>query len=225
MSQFRRPMFGSRIRSPFFGGRSRKALRSLAVQGFPTAGVLDNFNRADESPLAAATWNAAFGEPTLKVLTNVCGNDVSPGGMQIWANQFTADQEVFFTVSTVPANTGVFTVAVRNQSATIYRTFGQLIDTYFAEFSFPDAVTNGVVKIFRQVEDVTTQLGANISLGVPMAAAQVLGLRVKGSVLTVWRDGIELDTQTDTNITAAGNLVVVCSDTTMRFDNFGGGAI
>ena len=78
---------------------------------FPTTPILDNFNRADESPLDNGTWDtsclASEGTTTrLRVLTNQCAVESGAAGNcgQQWLASFGAgDHEAYVTLAVVAA--------------------------------------------------------------------------------------------------------------------------
>ena len=55
---------------------------------FPTTGILDNFNRADESPLTSAMWSTTPAQTLttnkLKVVSNECQPIAATGVSQYW---------------------------------------------------------------------------------------------------------------------------------------------
>lgn len=185
---------------------------------FPRTGVLDNASRADQGPPPSSDWTTPSAMTGLKVLNQTFGNDVAQGTAGIWNTLFAADQEVYATITTVPGLNQYLTLMVRNQSATAWG------DGYYAEFEFTGAGSNGIVRVYRYVSSVATQLGATITLSSPLAAVQQIGVRVVGSTITIWRNGALVDSRTDSNIAGAGRLFVRCSDEVVRFGDFGGGA-
>lgn len=72
---------------------------------FPTAGILDNFDRADEGPAPSPSWvNIDSG---LTVVSNQCAPVDDVENVAFWDGagefQLAGDQEVYVTVPTLPA--------------------------------------------------------------------------------------------------------------------------
>src|SRR2546426_7508013 len=98
------------------------ALGQPAWAQFPTTGVLDNFNRANENPLGNGTWTNpwATGDGNLRILSNVVA--VVSGGFSdaYWsAASFGPDAEAFVTITTLGVTNDVYYLGVRATTGSV----------------------------------------------------------------------------------------------------------
>jgi hypothetical protein len=187
---------------------------------FPTTGVLDDFNRADGVVGSAWTKNPMnSGADDLEIVSNRVRPATPTDSEVYWnANTFGPDSEVYWTVVTQPAgteNAGSFgRMRLVDPSAS-----SSTVDGYSVEFY--DGASNF---IFRVDNAVQTQLGATI-VNAFSSGVQVGG-SVVGSTISVFENGVAIDTRTDSAYTAAGYISLGGYDSatrTLRLDDFGGG--
>ena len=187
----------------------------IVAPPFPYTLTLDNFNRANEGPPPSASWTTPSSQGGLKVIGNACGSEVGFSGAAIWNTVFAANQEVQFKIGTVPVAGQHYTAVVRNQSATDW------LNSYYAEFLNG---TPALVYVWKYT-GISELLIDGVELGGTMVTGMALGLRVVGSLLTVWRDGSQVTSVSDTSITGPGRLVVRVSHDPMTLDDLRGGAL
>ena len=191
--------------------------------GFPATPVLDNFNRANEGPPLSARWVNSFGTG-LKVLTNVAVADARTADQAgTWNTSYPSDQEVFFNIATsVPADgsTGTGPLA-RLVTSTDYNS-----DHYEVGAIAVAGTANDVLRMFKEIATVFTQLGADFALGVDFAVGDQVGFSVIGGTLTAYYKGVSQGTRTDTAIPGAGFIgLFYNANTNSDLDSFGGGAV
>lgn len=186
---------------------------------FPVTRILDTFNRADEEPITG--WTDSSGDG-LRVSSNLClaGTGVGTGGSASWGVSFAVNQEGYFTWSTITApGTDAIYVYLRLQTDSDY-----LSDHYETEFVTASGANNDVVAFWKRVGGVWTQLGADTALGTDYVIGDQLGGRIIGSEITAWRNGVQVGSRTDTDITLAGFIGLYVGDPLTTADDFGGGA-
>lgn len=191
---------------------------------FPTTGILDDFNRANEGPPLSANWTA---DPMNEGVSGhqVVSNGCSSGQHSYWdATSFAADQEAWFTVSSLAGS--VVALFMRIQSPNTAGSDGYEIDWN----------TAGGLDIYGLIDSyggssytvATTTIAA-------LATGHKLGARITGSGATVTID-VYIDTGSgwtlaysvgDSNalrITAGGYIGILTGNTSCVLDDFGGGA-
>lgn len=186
---------------------------------FPTTGILDNFNRADESPATgwsdgpAATVYMAGG---VRVLSNV----LAPVSGDSWdyynVAQYGPDCEVYATVSTYPVSTwielGLRGAPINNTSMDHYHLFAD----------------GGLFRIKRADNSSNTQLGADITRS--LGSGDALGLEAIGSTLTAYYKAsggswASQASRTDSTYIQSGSFLIYIADANWRIDDFGGGTV
>ncbi len=192
---------------------------------FPTTGILDNFNRANEGPPPSADWTTdplGFGDSGLKVLTNQCiGNNSGSDNSGYWdTTTFGPDCEVYATIVVRPNTGQYFGVYAR-----LVQIGAGTTDGYYVEYIFQAAGTD-TVSIYRIDNASFTVLGSAISQDFNLG--DKLGLELIGSTLTAYRhDGsswASLGSRTDSTHSAAGNIGLAMHDVAIA-DDFGGGTV
>lgn len=185
---------------------------------FPTTGLLDQFDRADEGPPPSANWtNDIFGAGNngLSVISNECGSSAGVANGYWSPVAFGPDCEVYCTVAVAPlADTGKIRLYLRLQNIGTGTTDGYLTE-------LPKAL--GSVIIYR-VDNAGITLLDFVSTPA-FAAGDVLGFEAVGTALTVYKNGAAIIATTDATYAGAGYVGVQLPDTTTRIDNFGGGTI
>ena len=205
-------------------------LWSVTTWAFPANGVLDDFNRANENPLANGNWTIGVlsTDVDLQINTNTMAltSDPATRNSAYWsASQFGPDAEAYITGDVMDqsqtASTHYVEVCVRLASPD---TAG--VDGYCARFSD----IGDTIRIFRLDNGTFTQLGADISQAITNSDS--VGLSAVGSTLEVWQKAVagswtSRGTRTDSTYSAAGYISVggVGFSGNTPYDNFGGGTI
>jgi len=206
--------------------------------GFPSAPVLDAFNRADENPLDNLTWNTGTCTPSfnntrkLRIVSQVvASSDGVNGGGQWWlANIPTNNAEVFCSMPTAPTTFNLgFSIVLHGSGCG------------------PLATRNGYEAGWRKREDPSQAVVAdNILLGGagnvsnvepfvriwrPITAGNKLGIQRRTKVNNCWIDegsGWEwagaIYFNTGSQVFSSGLLGLQAYDPVTRLDNFGGGS-
>lgn len=181
---------------------------SLCFGAFPTTGILDNFNRADESPPMTGyeSYSTGFG-----VTSNQCANTGS-GGSAFWAALYGSDVEAYYTLLT--AGSAVFIFLRYNSTPG---------NGYLIRYS----VGSGIIKMDRRDAFVDTLIGSG-SAYTP-AVNDKIGFRAVGSTLTAWKNtgsGWSADiTVTDSTYTNNNDLMFYSGTVPMVIDDFSGGKV
>jgi hypothetical protein len=101
-----------------------------ARAAFPTTGILDNFNRADENPLSnGGKWTCPMraADNNLRVLSNQVGDAANADCY--WSDAiFGPDSEAYLTITTKPSDGNCIAVVARISGA------GSTISGYWGEF-------------------------------------------------------------------------------------------
>lgn len=195
---------------------------SYSFAAFPTNPVLDNFDRANEAPLANGTWTCPFESSgnSLRILSNVAAANGTFSDCYWSFRVFGPKSEAYATMSTKSANGGATFVNVRLKDV------GVSPDGYEADIE-PLAGTDASTT-YRIDNQAYTALGASFSQ--EWAAGDAIGLEAIGSTITTYRKPVagswgSIFTATDTTYAAAGNIAGGINDTTGRMNDFGGGTI
>ncbi len=196
---------------------------------FPTTGVLDDFNRADQGPPPSANWSQSWLGNGWKVISNQAGVNVDAANNGDYWNvsPYGPDTEVLVTLASIPS-TGWFRYA-ELQARLAQPTSSATVDGY-ALALFGDSV--GVPRLhakYRIDNGAYTQLGATVTQDVASGAS--IGLELVGSTIQEyfrppggsWSAlGAPV---TDGTYTAAGFLGMASNSSVLRVDDFGGGTI
>ena len=194
---------------------------------FPTTGVLDNFNRADEDPLANGTWSGAItsGGEQCRIVSNAVQGRATAGhvGTSYWGGTFGPDSEVFIDITTRAATAGdkagVFLRIVNPGTASV--------DGYIALIRFD--VAGDLIRVLRLDNAVETQIGSDINVSPNFVSGDGFGMSMVGSTITLYKrlsgTWSSLGTITDATYSAAGNIGVDSEAPDFVGDNFGGGTV
>ena len=191
---------------------------------FPTTGILDNFDRANESPLNnSGAWGGNIRSASnrrMRVVSNRCANSNTGGNDsdQSYSTQFAAgNHEVYTTyiTSSTDVNRGLM-LFVKISSA-----FPPAASGYWLEWE-----GDGELRIYRLDASTSTQLGATESLTAP-TNNDVVGLEAlndTNGTLNVYLNGTVVATRTDTTYKGqAGYIGIGQAHDPARMDDFGGG--
>ncbi len=194
---------------------------------FPTTGVIDSFNRANEDPLSdGGKWSIGpddfGGTNNLRVASNECFQGVATSSNGYRNDQdYGPDSEVYVTLSVIPTTAVLLYLRLVNIGA-------GTTDGYACYFNFSG--TDDAL-ICRVDNDSLVGLGTAFTPPAPYAIGDKLGLEVIGSTLAayVFQSGswTQLGTRSDGAYTAAGKIGVRVSDSgsNARVDDFGGGTV
>lgn len=185
---------------------------------FPTTGILDAFNRADENPITG--WTALFNN--FRVASNAMKSTTAGSDFAYYsAATYGPDCEAYMTVATkVPTGGAMAIIARLVDTGSIATVDGYMVNVAVAAGT--DTIT-----IVRLDNGVGTTLGSSISQEV--ANGDSIGIECIGSSISCfYKSGAgawtNLGTRTDTTYSAAGRVgVSVTTDTSESFDDFGGG--
>ena len=196
---------------------------------FPTTGILDNFNRANEGPPPSANWTGPVqtGEEGLRVTSNECDQPAGgTAGSGVWVGTFGPGSECFSTIAAVPTTNG-------NGQAHFVRvvdpnTAG--VDGYLPAYI---NLGGGIYRdyyTYRLDNNAYTQLGVTVT-GTTLGVGDDIGGAIIGSTLRTYRRvGVGLWTEedstsrTDSTYTAAGRIGMRLDNTCIA-DDFGGGTV
>jgi hypothetical protein len=194
---------------------------------FPTTGVIDSFDRADEDPLSdGGKWSIGpddfGGTNNLRVNANLCkqGGATSSNGYRN-DQDYGPNSEVYVTLSVIPGTAVVLYLRLANIGA-------GTTDGYAVYFNFSG--TDDAL-ICRVDNDSLVGLGSAIVPPAPFAVGDKLGLEVIGSTVAayVFQSGswTQLGTRTDSTYTAAGKIGLRLADSGANavVDDFGGGTV
>ncbi|MCK9420202.1 MAG: host specificity factor TipJ family phage tail protein [Nitrospirae bacterium] len=155
--------------------------------------VSDDFNRADENPLAG-NWTTAPGAHALKIVSNQCVTTIGVNDGAYWSGgSFFNDQFAEFTS------------AVTDYGSLMLRciTSGSVLNLYGLTVSL-----NGV-QLFKYVAGARSTIGSSISLSPPLQASDVIRFEAEGTVLRVKRNNIILREEIDTSLSSGSPGVFV----------------
>lgn len=197
---------------------------------FPTTGILDNFNRADEGPPPSSSWDYPIDSSVangIQVTTNTAGRVGFSFGASYWKTSFGPDSEVYGTLTTLPGTGIDCFFNVRIASPGTGGSGGTGADGYSCSFinqSGSDEL------IYWRVDNATyTQLGSTQTPG-NLSVGDKLGLEMIGSVLQAYRDtgggwATYGTSESSGTYTAGGYISVGFGDNTGRIDDVGGGTV
>lgn len=183
---------------------------------FPTTGVLDTFNRANENPLAAP-WAGPVIPFTnvLKIVSAKCVADTAAGEM--YRGAYGADEEAYVTISVLPVTFTPLYVYVRLANPNTAS-----LDGYAFFYADP-----GDYRIFRIDNNVLTSL--NTFSSTTLASGDGIGLEAIGTTITIYKRiaGVwsSVGAVTDATYAAGGAIGLAINDTTGAVVNFGGGTV
>ena len=208
------------------------------AETFPTTGLLDDFNRADETPLSqSGAWDGPVRAGTrtrLRLVGNAVARATSGSTSEDYrvGMSFT-ESEAYFTVSVLPNTTDFALVLARIQSVESTNA-----DFYAMEISRIGA-GNYSIDAYRVIDAAFTSL-AVVATGVDLQVGDKFGMEVTGTGATVtlrcfmdtgsgWAQvGSDVLDTDGARITAAGPIglsIGGITGTLWRIDDFGGGEV
>lgn len=189
---------------------------------YPTTGLLDDFNRANESPLSAAgMWTASVdgsGAPNLD--TNAVVGPVSGTFYTMRTDAaYNADQEAYMSIPTLPTAARLCSLFLRLQAANIGT-------STFTGYQFQCLESSGsfICRIYYQSAGSATQIVITTIL---LTAGDKIGAQAQGSKLRFlkyssgsWRVFLQA---THASISSGGFLGFCVQGNVVRIDDFSGG--
>jgi hypothetical protein len=195
-------------------------LSSPCWAAFPTTGILDDFNRANEGPPPSASWNND-GSTGWKVVSNQCVPQDIANNAAAWlpASPFGANQEEYLTLVTVPADTKLFDLYFKTSATNNY---------YELLITKTVGAGNDIWQVYRDDNAVPTQLGANIIQEI--SNGDSIGVDYTNGVITVWYKAsggswTSLGTRAETTYQSGTGYLGFYTSGSAVVDNFGGGAV
>lgn len=211
----------------------------LTEPTFPTTGILDDFNRADEGPPPSANWldpligggGAASGA---EVFSNECrAHHLDGNGVAYWNASIGPDCEGYFTISSLPA-LGVdyvyLEVSVRaTRGASYWVGTGYTLGVTI----YMDGINTAASWVLRRFDNATTTLLSNGVIASGFEEGVKIGISAIGDAISgyycpsggAWT---LIDSVTDATYAAAGMLEFCIQNTGLSgtmIDDFGGGTI
>lgn len=189
---------------------------------FPSTGLLDAFNRANENPLTGALGNGPIrvANPRLQIVTNQV-TSVTASGEAYSTASYGPDAEAWCTVATKPANGNAVDLAIRLVSPNTAGWNGYWLSAIAQ-------VGTDTWELYRVDANVFTKLGATVT-GPEFASGDKVGFSAVGSTLTgyVFQAGSWTLTiqRTDATYGAAGPIGAQIDDLTGAIDDFSGGTV
>lgn len=187
---------------------------------FPTTGILDSFDRANEGPPPSANWTTGVRGTTsgLQVVSNACVQTVADfNTADAWWNvgTFGPDSEVYVTYTTVQSGPDARLYLRLQQPGS-----SSTVDGYLC------LATDTSLSTYRLDNGAFTQLGATETI--TLASGDSLGIEGVGSTITPYQKtgGVwsAITTRTDATY-GAGYIGMALSGTGWVVDGFGGGAV
>lgn len=185
----------------------------------PTAGLIDQFNRANDSVLGTG-WTEGdilgISGITLQVNSNQANNGSGATSIARRSTTYGPDSEFYMDIPTLPGNGEWVGFFVRCTPTT--NTNGYVVEVY------NDGGSQDVY-IFRVTSNGYTQLGAAVTNAVQ--AGDSLMIQAVGSSINIERQRSStwsvIATRTDSTYNSAGYIGFYGNGTTFRLDNAGGG--
>lgn len=170
-----------------------------------TANATDNFNRADETPLAAPWEQRGTAGPSVNLVTQAA--QATASGDQFWRYTGAASTANQFSQSSKPTGTDP-------DEGPACRITGTAITGYFAEM----AGSAGILKLISGTPTVVQGYTYTV------ADNDVIRLEVSGSTLTMYQNAVaKAPAGTDTSIAGPGDVGMFFFESGVRQDNWSGG--
>ena len=203
------------------------------INEFPTTGILDDFNRADEEPLDAGEWDttlgAGSGSRKLRVVLNQSANGTTGtgfGGQWRIDELVSAEAEGYCTLASAPngGSEGVGVIIMGGGASSSANKSG--ISAFYQEFTsgaFP-----GFDNVRYDIEGFTGPSPVAVC-AVTLADGDKLGIEVRDKLSNLWLDlgsGWNWYGAIYRNTFASGGKIgLEIQGTDPRVDDFGGGDI
>lgn len=190
---------------------------------FPTLGLIDQFNRADENPLGNSTWSGPIftGESQLRIVSNeVLPNSGSGDGNSYLSSTHGPDIEAYCTLTS--------TFATGYRVIFYFRsTVGASVNGY--RIAFRNVGGDQFVYIDRMDASVNTNL-TTIDITDTVASGDKFGAEMIGSTINAyWKAGAgswtNIGSAVDSTYSAAGKTGLSLVTAGVKIDDFGGGTL
>jgi hypothetical protein len=183
---------------------------------FPTTAVLDDFNRANENPLANGNWGGNIfggGGPACKIDTNEATAS-APFSSSYWlATTFGPDVEVMQSIELLSQNVGL---------AWRLTSIGPTVNGYELIY-LPGS---SIVQVYKITAGVEAQIGADISQA--FSVGDAIGAEHISGTITIYRRASSvwssIGTRSESTFNTAG-YIGMSIDSGSYVDNFGGGTV
>ena len=197
---------------------------------FPTTGIIDTFDRADEDPVATASSGgtytsypdgATYGVTTVKVSSNQAAGNGGTIANRIYSVTYGADCEIYCTIAT----SGAFNASVGlffrvKDIGSVLSAVGYGVQ--WTNLSGTDTIVIQRIDLNATVIQLVTPYNQELSAG------DGLGARIIGNVIEAFYKPAAgawtlLGTVTDSTYPAGGRHSMSLGGTGVRIDDFGGG--
>lgn len=185
---------------------------------FPTVKIVDDFNRANESP--ATGWTAISTLANFRVVSNQLQGISLQNAAYFNATTYSANCETACDLGTLPGAGGLVEIGLRGKDIGSVTT----VDGYSLRMTIVDAGTD-TFTLYRTDNGVSTSLG---TFNQEVASGDSMGIRAAASLIEAWYkpaagNWTRLGTATDSTYTAGGYATLVVVSTTATIDNFRAG--
>jgi hypothetical protein len=196
---------------------------SVGSSAFPATGILDNFNRANEDPLANGNWTcpAQTSAGNLTLTSNQTNSNFGSADCYWSSSTFGPDSEAFVTISTVNNGfcTALFLRTNNLNSASL--------NGYWYEHCAVTGASNDTFTIYRIDNGSFTSIAAGtqeVSSG-DRIGAEAIGSSLKMYYKAAAGSWVQVVSVTDSTYSGSGRIGLHLEDTTERADDFGGGTV
>jgi hypothetical protein len=185
---------------------------------FPTSGILDAFNRANEGPPPSASWTDVGSPNGLVVVSNAVKSNIASGtDLGIWGTDLGPDCELYITITAKGENGDSVWLGVRDSDH-------DGSSGYYAELWF----SSGTDQIKLWNSDPWGQLGSTVNQ--ETSVGDSIGISATGSTIEVWYKPVgdswrAVITVTDITWSLAGSASLQIEDQVTVLDDFGGGTV
>lgn len=199
------------------GIRRAAPMATSSGSSFPSTSLIDDFNRADESPLASGwTLPVWIGGGNVRVLSNSVTYITGDYGDAAWNTAPANDQEAWITFSTLTA-TG-------SPSASVFARLTNINGSTVRGYEVAADVNAGTIELKTMTPSFTTLDSASITL----QQGDALGIRAVGTAITGWHkpsggSWTQILSATDSSETS-GRIGFGIYQGTFAVDDFGGGS-
>lgn len=192
---------------------------------FPTTGLIDNFNRADEAPIASPWINSIYsGDAQMNLTTNALQRSGSGWGSAYYGGStYGPDCENYITIAAVGGASDGLEIAVRVTNGDTSAPNG-----YFLHISG----TNGTWQFWKMTSGTQTSVGTSVDPAFTIGVGDQIGVEVVGNTLTAYHkpsggswSSVFSRTDSTSPHTGAGNLGFLVQSNSWRLDDFSGGTI
>jgi hypothetical protein len=192
---------------------------------FPTTGILDDFNRANETPIASPWAGPLFsGEGQMNLTSNALKFSTTSGifsGSYLNAT-YGPDAEAYITMATLGADTERVNLMARIQNP------GQASINGYMVTLIINGSGNDTVRIRKTTAGSNSTLGADIT-SEDFLAGDKLGIEIVGTTITAYRytsgAWASIGSRTDSDFSTTGYIGMEGDGTTAVFDDLGGGTM